>query len=96
MLDPDKIKHKGLKRFVETGDTSKLRPDWVRRVRAILSALNVATSPDELHMPGFGWHELKGDRRGTYSTTVSRNHRLTFRWDQNGPTDLDIEDYHGR
>lgn len=96
MLDPDKIKHKGLKRFAERSDTSGLRPDWVRKIRVILTMLNAAASPEELNVPGFGWHELKGDRKGTYSTVVSRNQRLTFRWDTHGPTDVMLEDYHGR
>jgi toxin HigB-1 len=95
MIDPARIKSNALKRYCVHGDASKLRPDWVGRVRRILSELNVAVSPEDLRLPGLGWHRLTGDRAGTYSVTVSRNWRVTYRWDENGPFDIDLEDYHG-
>ena len=40
-------------------------------------------------------HQLTGDRRGTWSLTVSRNWRLTFRVSPEGEIEnLDFEDYH--
>ncbi len=96
MIDPRRIRHKGLKQFWQRGDTSKIRPEWVGKVRRLLAALNVATSPLELNLPGFGWHELEGDRKGTYSLRVSRNWRLTFKWDEDGPFDVELEDYHAK
>jgi proteic killer suppression protein len=39
---------------------------------------------------------LTGDRRGTYSVWVSANWRVTFRWDEEGPLDVNLEDYHGK
>jgi toxin HigB-1 len=95
MIDPARIRSNALKRFRTRGDASKLRPDWIGRVRRILSALNVAVSPEELRYPSPGWHQLTGDRAGTYSVTVSRNWRLTYRWDEDSPFDIDLEDYHG-
>lgn len=95
MIDPSRIKSKALKRCWVRGDTSKINPDWVRRVQRILAQLNVVVSPDEMDLPGFGWHKLSGDRKETYSVTVSSNWRVTFKWDGDGPYDLDLEDYHG-
>ena len=96
MLETGKIRHKGLKRFVSDGDERGLNADWIPRLRRILNALDVATSPAELDMPGWHWHELKGNRKGTYSVKVTGNWRLTFSWNNEGPYNVGLEDYHGR
>ena len=96
MLDHSKIRHRGLKRLVQSGGEKGIRPDWRRKTKRILAALNVAVSPEELNLPGFGWHKLKGNRNNTYSVLVSRNWRIAFKWDDEGPFDIDLEDYHGK
>ena len=95
MLDVGRIRNRDLKRLVANGDESGIRGDWRGKVRRILGALNVATHPEELNLPGMKWHELRGDRKGTYSCVVSKNWRITYRWDADGPLDVDLEDYHG-
>lgn len=96
MINPGKIRHKGLKRYVAKGDVSKLRPDWLPKIRRILSALNTAEKPEDLDIPSYSWHQLEGNRLGTYSVKVNKNWRVTYRWDDVGPFDIDLEDYHGR
>lgn len=96
MLIVNRIKSKALKRYAESGDASGIKPEWLPRVRRIMNALDVAVSPDELDTPGWHWHELKGDRKGAYSVRVSGNWRITYRWDDEGPIDVTLEDYHGR
>ena len=44
---------------------------------------------------GFGSHALKGDRRGQYAVTITRNWRITFRWLGEDAIDVGFEDYHG-
>lgn len=95
MLRSSRIRCRKLKRLFEKDDESKIRPDWRSRVRRIVNALDVAVSPQELNLPGYKWHEMSGDRKGTYSVLVSHNWRITFRWDKDGPFDVDLEDYHG-
>lgn len=94
MLRSSRIKCRKLKRFFAKDDSSRIRADWRRRVGRVLNALDVATHPSELDMPGYDWHELSGDRKGTYSVLVSRNWRITFCWDHEGPLNVDLEDYH--
>lgn len=94
-LDAGRIRHKGLRRLVASGDKSGIRQDRLAKVTRILGALGAATSPQELHLPGWHLHELKGDRRGTYSVRVTANQRITFRWDEDEPYEVDLEDYHG-
>lgn len=45
-------------------------------------------------MPGFGLHELKGDRTGTWAIKVNKNWRITFRFVAGEAYDVDLEDYH--
>lgn len=96
MLDSRRIPDRALRRFWEKGDDGKIHAPWRRKVRRVLIAFDVAVSPQELDIPGFGFHELKGDRRGTFAVTVSGNWRITFRWNDEGPYDVEMEDYHGR
>jgi proteic killer suppression protein len=95
MLQGSRIVDKALRRFWEQGDDSKINAKWRRKVWRILNALNVAVSPYELGVPGLGFHELKGDRKGTYAVWVTRNWRVTFKWDEQGPYNVEMEDYHG-
>ena len=55
----------------------------------------MAARPADLNIPGFDFHELKGDRKGTFAVKVTGNWRITFRWDDAGPFAVDLEDYHG-
>jgi proteic killer suppression protein len=90
------IRHKGLRRFFETGNAKGLVGD-VGRLRKMLAFIDAAASLDELRVPpNFGLHELFGDRKGTWSMTVTKNWRMTFALDDEGALiNLDLEDYHG-
>ena len=89
------VRHRGLKRLLESDDARELRPDHVRRVRNILAALIVA---DEMAgvagPPGWRIHQLTGDRAGAWSISVSGNWRITFDLEQGEICNLNLEDYH--
>jgi toxin HigB-1 len=95
MLDSRRIKSSALRRYAKRGDASRINPKWLEKVRQILGALHAAVSPQDLDMPGFGFHELGRPRKGTYAVSVTRNWRITFKWDDAGPLEVDLEDYHG-
>lgn len=59
-----------------------------------LAALETAQSIDDMDIPGFRLHPLKGRRAGTWSISVSRNWRIMFRFDHGDIYDVDYEDYH--
>lgn len=90
------ISHKGLRRFFETGNAKGLVGD-TGRLRKMLAYIDAAEDLEELAIPpNFGLHALTGDRKGSWSMTVTRNWRLTFRIDDEGALiDMDFEDYHG-
>ena len=95
-MEIDSIRHKGLRRFFESGNAKGLVGD-LERLRKMLAFIDAAAGIEELSMPpNFGLHELTGDRKGCWSMTVTRNWRLTFRLNEEGHlADLDLEDYHG-
>lgn len=71
--------------------------DCVDKLRKMLAFLDNMEHPEELRMLSV-WkaHTLSGDRAGTWSLTVTRNRRLTFKVDlmEWELRDLKLEDYH--
>jgi proteic killer suppression protein len=88
------FRHKGLKQLFESGSSRAVRTDLTRRLIRQLDFLNRATSPADMNLPGYRLHQLQGERRGTWSVTVSGNWRLTFSFQDRDVTDIDLEDYH--
>lgn len=90
------FRSKALKRLWEKSDGSKLPARFVEKISLALDTLNAATAPEDLDLPGFGFHALTGNRKGQYSLVISKNWRITFRWDDGDAVDVDYEDYHGK
>ena len=91
------VVHRGLRRFIQRNDASGLAAPVVERVRNILTFLQEMENAQELRdIPSWKAHQLTGDRKGTWSLTVTRNWRITFRIDETEGEilDLDYEDYH--
>jgi toxin HigB-1 len=88
------FRHKGLKQLFEDGKSRGVSADLTRRLLRQLDFLNRATAPQDMNLPGYRLHELKADRRGTWSVTVSGNWRLTFTFRGGDAYDVDLEDYH--
>jgi proteic killer suppression protein len=88
------IRHKGLKRFYESGDTRGLDSKHVGWLRILLTSLDAASLPADLNLPGYGLHPLKGDRKGYWAIWVSVNWRLIFAFEGDDVTDVDLVDYH--
>ena len=89
------FKSRALKRFWERGDERHLPSQFVAKITLVLDALDAATTPGDLDLPGFGFHRLKGSRRGQYSIFVTHNWRITFRWRDGDAVEIDFLDYHG-
>ena len=90
----ENFRHKGLRRFYEQGDRSKLPSQMTERIAIILAALDVAKSIDDLNRPSFRLHPLKGELRGFWSITVTANWRIVFRFEDRNVLDVDFMDYH--
>ena len=88
------FRHKGLKRFYETGKRSGIQPKHAKRLRFQLAALDTAQMIEDMDVPGFRLHPLKGRAKRRWSIWVSGNWRLTFEFEEGNVHILDYEDYH--
>jgi proteic killer suppression protein len=88
------FKHKGLKKFFETGSKAGIQAKHDRKLRMQLAAIDTATIIDDVDLPGFKLHSLKGDRDEIWSITVNSNWRVTFEFVDGNAYILNYEDYH--
>jgi proteic killer suppression protein len=88
------FKHPGLKRFFINDDHRGILARSEARIERLLDRLDVAVKAEDMNIPGFKFHRLTGDRKGTYSVSVTGNWRITFRFDGENAVDVDLEDYH--
>ena len=88
------IRHKGLRRFYETGDTRGIQPNWQRKLRLILLRLEVSQEPNDMNIAGFNMHSLHGNMNGFYAVSVTGNWRVVYRFELSNITDVDLLDYH--
>jgi toxin HigB-1 len=89
--------HKGLRRLYEEDSARAVPLDSVDKLRKMLAFLGEMEDPEELRsLPIWKVHTLAGDRRGTWSLSVTRNRRMTFRIDtmEREICDLNLEDSH--
>lgn len=64
------------------------------KLENILAVLNRSRSPEDMDLPGFRLHPLKGDLKGWWSVTVRANWRVIFRFKDGDAHDVDLVDYH--
>ena len=88
------FKHKGLRRFFETGSLAGIQASHANRLRIQLAALDTAQTIDDMDVPGFRLHPLKGDRTGLWTITVNGNWRVTFEFIDGHAYIVNYEDYH--
>lgn len=88
------FKDKSLRRFFETGNAKGLSVQNPNRLRQILLALDAATKPSDMNIPGFRYHNLAPGQPGRYAVSASANFRITFAFKAGNVEDVDLEDYH--
>jgi len=87
------IRHKGLRRFYATGNAAGVQASHKKRLRFQLAALDTAVGIEDMDIPGFRLHPLKGTRKGFWSISVSGNWRITFEFRDGNAYVVDYEDY---
>lgn len=91
----ESFKHKGLQELFETGKTSKLPQQRLRKLKMILSILHSADDLMDLNIPAFRLHKLKKPPLdGYFSLDVSGNYRIVFWFEQGKVTEVDYLDTH--
>ena len=81
-------------RFMEHGDERRIQPEHRGTVRDILARLNASATPNDMDLPGFRLHRLKGDFSGFWAVTVRADWRVIFRFEDGDAADVDYLDYH--
>ena len=89
------FKSAALKRYWNTGKAKGLPAQDSKKIRRILTSLGAATAPEDMALPQYKFHPLKGNRKGVYSVTVRANWRITLEWEKGAAVKVDLEDYHG-
>ena len=79
---------------MERGDGRRIHPEHRETVRDILARLNASAAPNDMDVPGFRLHRLRGDQSGFWAVTVRANWRVIFRFEDDHAVDVDYLDYH--
>jgi toxin HigB-1 len=89
-----RFRHRALRRLYEDDDRREVNPQHADKIARVLARLDVVTRLDQLDLPGFRLHPLKGELSGYWSTTIRANWRIIFRFEEGDATDVDLVDYH--
>ncbi|MGQ0622508.1 MAG: type II toxin-antitoxin system RelE/ParE family toxin [Panacagrimonas sp.] len=88
------FRHRGLERFFTRSDYRGIPAQFAPRLERLLDRLDASTKAEDMNLPGYKFHALKGDRKGSFAVSVSGNWRLTFRFEGEDAADVNLEDYH--
>lgn len=88
------FRHAGLKQFFLTGSKAGIQPKHAARLQEQLAVLNVARKPEQMSVPGWHLHPLRGKLEGHWSVRVSGNWRITFLFEGEDAILVDYQDYH--
>lgn len=88
------FKHKGLLKFYESGSAAGIQSSHKTKLRMILAALDSTQEIEDMNIPGYKLHPLKGKLKGLWSVTVNGNWRITFKFENGNIYIVNYEDYH--
>ena len=88
------FKHKGLQKFYESGSAAGIQSAHKIKLRMILAALDSTQEIDDMNIPGYKLHPLKGELKGLWSVTVNGNWSVTFKFENGNIYIVNYEDYH--
>ena len=88
------FKSKSLEKLFFDNDRSKINQDHAAKLLRMLDRLDASNSPQDMNLPAYKLHELKGKQKGVWATWVSGNWRLTFEFQGNDAVNVDYVDYH--
>jgi len=86
--------HKGLQKFFEDGSLAGIQATHARRIQERLQTINRAKVIEDIALPPYRLHKLKGDRSDIWSVSVTGNWRITFRFFDGDAYIINYEDYH--
>ncbi|WP_213804641.1 type II toxin-antitoxin system RelE/ParE family toxin [Granulicella sp. dw_53] len=88
------FRHKGVERYFRTGSKAGIQPKQAVKLTLQLTLLNIVKKAEEMNIPGWQWHPLRGELEGHWAVSVNGNWRLTFTFDGEDAILVDYQDYH--
>ncbi|HBG49715.1 MAG TPA: hypothetical protein DDW90_09490 [Cyanobacteria bacterium UBA9971] len=88
------FQHKGLKNFFEKGAIKGINPNHAEKLNRILTRLDYAEFVQDMDLPGYRLHSLKGNMKNLWAVDVSQNYRITFKFEDGNAYIVDYQDYH--
>lgn len=88
------IRHKGLRKLHEEGSAKGVEAIYTARIKRLLASLEAASCPEEMNLPGYKLHPLKGELKTYWAVSVAANWRIIFRFQGVNACDVDLVDYH--
>ena len=88
------FKHKGLRKYFELGNSSGIQNSHSRKLKMQLVAIDTAYVIEDIDLPGYQLHLLRGNRDKIWSISVNGNWRITFEFKDGNAYILNYEDYH--
>jgi proteic killer suppression protein len=86
--------HNGIERFFLSGSKAGIQPQHAKRLRLQLERLHRAATAQDMNLPNWRLHALKGNLAGHRAVWVDGNWRLTFSFDGEDAVLVDYQDYH--
>jgi len=88
------FRHKGIEKFFRTGSKAGIQAQHAQKLRRQLARLDASSVPEDMNIPGWRFHALKGGLGRHYSVRVNGNWRLTFAFEGENAILVDYKDYH--
>jgi toxin HigB-1 len=88
------FKSKGLAELWEKGRTGKLDAKMQTRILRRLDRLEVIVRPEEMNVPGFYFHPLRGFKPPRYSVHINGPWCITFEFEDGDGCRVDFQQYH--
>ena len=86
--------YKGLQEYYESGSKRGIQAEHADKLGRMLDRLDASTCPQDMDLPGYRLHQLKGDMRDIWSVTINGNWRMTFYFEGQDAYLVDYIDYH--
>ena len=88
------FRHAGIGKLYRTSSKAGIQPKHAKRLKLQLAQLDVASGPNDMAVPIWRLHPLKGDLAGHWAVWVDENWRLTFKFEGTDAVLVDYQDYH--
>ena len=88
------FRNKGLADLWSTGRTGKIAKQMHKRILVRLDRLDASEGPEDMNLPGFDFHALKGFDPIRYTVHANGPWCITFEFEDGDVYRVDFEQYH--